>query len=197
MTGWLGVNFQKLVDEACQPQVGQGDLTILGGQCAESQLLKFLEQWDIVSMPFRVWEYVSEVVFEKDTPGDKLGNIALLERGRIFGKGGDMMLCRKGISFDWRLIGPPGTQPPHGDYGTQTYWKNHPEATFHQYEEKSLLWGKWNGRQWSEGRVAAAKLNYPAAGERLQLHYKVYSQGGQVQFVWYTGLSEWKEAADD
>jgi len=40
--------------------------------------------------------------------------------------------------------------------------------------------------------VAAAKLNYPIIGERIQLDYKIFSHAGQVSFVWYTGLSEWK-----
>ncbi len=193
MTGWQHVDFQTLVGEVCQSQVGKGELTILGGKCAENQLLKFLEQWDLVNMPLRVWEYVSEVVFEKDIPH----NIALLECGRIFGKGGDIMICRRGISFYWRFIGPPGTRPPHGDYGIQNYWDIYPEEIFHEYEEKSLLWGKWNGKRWTENRVAAAKLNYPAVGERIQLHYKVYSQAGKIKFVWYTNLSEWKEADNE
>ena len=65
MTGWQHVDFQTLVGEVCQSQVGKGELTILGGKCAENQLLKFLEQWDLVNMPLRVWEYVSEVVLKK------------------------------------------------------------------------------------------------------------------------------------
>lgn len=191
MTAWLRVDFRKLVEEVCQPQVGQADLSIFGGQCTESYLLKFLEQWDLAGMPFRVWEYASEVVFKKCTLPQ---NIVLLERGRIFGEGGDLMLRRNGTTFGWRFIGPASIKPPAGEYGMQDYWKNHPKVMFHQYNGTALLWGKWNGERWVEDRVAAAKLDYPAIGQRIQLHYRVFSRAGQVEFVWYTGLSEWKEA---
>ena len=191
MNLWPQVDFKKMVDEVCRSRCGPSDLTILGGQCANSDLLKFLEQWDLAGMPFRVWEYVSKVVFEEGTLPQ---NIALLERGRIFGEGGDLMLRRDGTAFDWRFVGPAGIKPPPDEYGTRDYWKDHPEVTFHQYNETVLLWGEWNGKNWAEDRVAAAMLNYPATGRRIQLHYQVFSRAGRVEFVWYKGFSEWKEA---
>lgn len=193
MNLWPQVDFKKIVDEVYRSRCGPSELTILGGQCAESDLLNFLEQWDLAGMPFRVWEYVSEVVFEeeKDTLPQ---NIALLERGRIFGEGGDLMLRRNGTAFDWRFVGPEGIKPPAGEYGIRDYWKDHPEVTFHRHNETALLWGEWNGNGWTEDRVAAAKLNYPAKGQRIHLHYQVFSRAGRVEFVWYKGFSEWKEA---
>lgn len=191
MNLWLQVEFKKIVEEVCQSRCGRHNLTILGGQCAEIDLLKFLEQWDPAGMPFRVWEYIGEVVFEKDTLPQ---NIALLERGRIFGEGGDLMLRRNDTTFDWRFVGPVGIKPPAGGYDTQDYWEYHPKETFHQHNETALLWGEWNGKRWTEDRVAAAKLNYPATGRQIQLHYRVFSRAGRVKFVWYTGLSEWREA---
>ncbi len=103
------------------------------------------------------------------------------------------MLRRNGMAFDWRFVGPAGIKPPEGEYGTKDYWKDHPEVTFHQYKETALLWGQWNGKGWTEDRVAAARLNYPAEGRRIQLHYRVFSYYGRIKFVWYTGTSEWKE----
>lgn len=184
------VDFAKLAAEVRRAQCGRADLTILGGRCTESDLSRFLEQWDIAGMPYRIWEYASEIVLEQNTTPH---NIALLERARLFGPRGDLMLRRDGADFDWRFIGPAGVKPPAGNHYTQDYWENHPMVTFHQYEEAALLWGKWNGQYWTDDRVAAAKLDYPAEGQRIELLYKAFSRAGQVEFVWYTGLSEWEE----
>ena len=42
MKPWERVDFKKLVDEVNYPQFGRDDLTVLGGQCAESDLLKLI-----------------------------------------------------------------------------------------------------------------------------------------------------------
>jgi hypothetical protein len=191
MSTWPKVDFSQLVQEVNQPQVGKDHLTILGGICAENDLNTFLQQWDLLQMPYRIWEYVSEIVFEKGTLPQ---NVALLERGRLFGPGGDLELRRDGATFAWRFIGPAGVQALTEDANTRNYWTDHPHVTFHQREETALLWGRWNGETWTEDRVGAARLNYPANGERVQIHYRTYSRAGRVEFVWLTGLSEWKEA---
>lgn len=198
MNRWPCVDFVKLTDEVRQPQCGPKELTILGGRCAENDLRGLLQEWNLAEMPFRVWEYCSEIVFEKGTIPQ---NIALLERGRVFGEGGDLMLRRNGIDFQWRFIGPAGITEPTTDYEPQNYWKANINVLFHKNEETSLLWGKWNGEQWIEDRVGAAKLNYPVTGqskdERVQLNYKTFSRVGQVEFVWYTGMSLWKGFGND
>jgi len=191
MKPWPRVNFEELVQGVTQSQCGQADLSIWGGRCAESDLPTFLRQWPLAQMPYRIWEYASEIAFEQDTLPR---NVALLERARLFGEGGDLELRREGTAFTWRFVGPGGVQPPAGDYGAQDYWANHPEATFHQREEGALLWGKRDGAKWTDDRVGAATLTYPATGERVQVHYKIFSRAGCVEFVWLTGLSEWKEA---
>lgn len=185
------VDFKKLVEKVHQPQFSQMNLTILGGQCNESNLIEFLKKWDMIEMPYRIWEYASEIDFGKNPLPQ---NVVLLERGRVFGPRGDLMLNRNEAAFVWRFIGPGDIQAPAGTYGMRDYWESHPNVKFHQYEEAALLWGQWNGKRWTEGRVAAAILCYPMVGQRIQLHYKVFSYTGQVKFVWYTGLSEWKEA---
>lgn len=193
MNRWPCVDFVKLSDEVRQPQCGPKELTILGGRCAESDLKGLLQQWNLAEMPFRIWEYCSEIVFEKSKIPQ---NFALLERGRVFGEGGDLMLRRNGIDFDWRFIGPSGITEPTADYEPQNYWKTNINVMFHKNEETSLLWGKWNGEQWIEDRVGAAKLDYPVKNpekeKRLQLNYKTFTRAGIVEFVWFTGLSEWE-----
>jgi len=193
MKPWPRVNFEELVQEVRQSECGQADLSLWGGRCAESDLPKFLRQWDMGKMPYRVWEYASEIAFERDALPQ---NVVLLERGRIFGESGDLELRRDGAGFGWRFVGPAGVRPLAGDYAAQDYWASHPKVTFHQHGEKALLWGKWNGKKWADDRVGAARLNYPVPiqGQRVQVHYKTFSRAGRVEFVWYTGLSECKEA---
>ncbi len=188
MKPWKRVDFAEVVAEVKQPLFGHDDLTILGGQCAESDVLKLIKHWDLAKMPFRVWEYSCEIVFERDTHPT---NIALLERGLIFGVGGDLMLRRNGTGFSWRFIGPAGIQKPAEDYCTQDYWERNQGAKFHLDEKAALLWGEWNGKQWVENRVGAAKLNYPSKGKRVQLNYKAFTHAGIVEFVWFTSLNEW------
>jgi hypothetical protein len=189
MKPWERVDFAELAAEVKQPPLGRDELAILGGQCTESKLPKLIELWDLARMPFRIWEYCSEIVFEKDTLPK---NLALIERGRIFGEGGDLMLRRNGSDFHWRFIGPAKTQGPMGNYCTQDYWKSNPDTKLHQNEQTVLLWGKWNGERWVESRVGGAKLNYPVKGERVKLHYTSFTRDGIVEFVWFTSLSEWE-----
>jgi len=188
-----GVNFDNIVQMVTQPVVGKDDLSIWGGRCAEGDLLAFLQGWgDLSSMPYRIWEYVSDIVFEKETLPE---NVALLQRGRLFGEDGDLEVQRDGEEFAWRFIGPASMRPPAGyDLAENDFWHWH-DVAFHQYKQKALLWGeRQDDKRWFEARVAGAKLDYPdVTGKRIQLHYKVFSRAGRVQFVWYTGLSEWKE----
>lgn len=191
MKPWPRVNFEELVQEVTQSQCRQADLSIWGGRCAECNLLEFLQKWPLAQMPYRIWEYASEIAFEQNTLPQ---NVALLERARLFGPGGDLELRRDGTAFAWRFVGSADVQPPAGDYGAQDYWAGHPQVTFQQREETALLWGKRDGGKWADDRVGAATLNYPATSERVQVCYKTFSRAGRVEFVWFTGLSEWKEA---
>lgn len=185
------MDFEELVQEVRQAQSGRTNVSIWGGRCAEGDLLAFLQAWS-TPMEYRIWEYVSEIAFERAALPQ---NAALLERGRLFGEGGDLELRRDGPEFAWRFIGPAGAQPPKGNYGAQDYWASHSGEAFHQREETALLWGKWDGSRWADDRVGAARLEYPApAGwPWVQIHYNTFSRAGRIKFVWYTGLSEWKE----
>lgn len=192
MNDWPRVDFAQLVREVTDsPLIGRDALAIWGGFCPESALTEFLGAWDLREMPYRIWEFVSEIVFER---GTMPGNVALLERGRLFGPGGDLELRREGDGFAWRFIGPAGTAPPPAAADAQDYWAHHPDATFFQRTETALLWGTRRSDAWYDDRVGAARLNYPGEGERLQVRYKTFSRAGQVEFVWLTELSPWEEA---
>ena len=191
MKPWPRVDFNKMVHEVRQSRCGQTDLSIWSGRCSENELRDFLQQWPLEQMPYRIWEYASEITFEMDTLPR---NMALLERGRLFGEGGDLELRRDGAEFIWRFIGPAGVHPPIG-WSAENFWSTNPNATFYRRKETALLWGKRDGKHWHDNRVAAARLEYPVFADwpRVQIEYWAFSRGGRVEFVWYTKLSEWKE----
>jgi len=193
MSDKKAVNFTTLVEQVTKSQVGKEALSIWGGRCAESDLMKFLEQWNnLAQMPYRIWEYASDIAFEKDSLPD---NAVLLQRGRLFGEGGDLEVRRDGAEFAWRFVGPADAKLPDGKYDAHNYWGDHSGVVFFQEKASALLWGERNEKKgkWYDDRVGAAELNYPTSGKRVQIHYKTFSRAGRVQFVWYTGLSEWKE----
>lgn len=186
--------FSDIIHQMKLSQVGKTTLAIWGGRCGEDELLTFLRQWDLAEMPYRIWEYASTIKFQKDTLPE---HAILLQRGRLFGPGGDLEVRRNGREFTWRFIGPAGAHPPEGNYQAQNYWDSHSDAVFFEEEARALLWGQRQvgNDRWKENRVGAAQLDYPASDgwQRVQIHYKTYSCAGQIEFVWYTNLSKWKE----
>jgi hypothetical protein len=192
------IEFDDLVNQVLESQVGEERPAIWGGAYAEDALIDFLAGWDLKGMPYRIWESTDRIDFERDSSAP---NVALLERGRLFGPGGDLDLRRDDDTFRWRFVGAPGVRPPK-DYDAKenNFWAQdqNENTAFHCYEETALLWGERKGERWHDDRVAAAKLDYPAPddAERVQVEYKVYSRAGQVEFVWLTGVSEWKEEGD-
>jgi len=188
------VDFGTLVKQVRQPLCGREHLAIWGGTCAEDALIEFLAGWPLERMPYHIWESTDRIDFEENTP---VPTVALLERGRLFGEEGDLELRREDDRFRWRFVGAPDIRPPQGyDTDDADFWTQHPDAAFHCYEETALLWGERNGDGWQDDRVASADLDYPVEGqpERVQIEYRTYSRNGRVEFVWLTGLSEWKEA---
>ena len=81
---------------------------------------------------------------------------------------------------------PPG-------YGAKDFWGENPDVVFRQRDESALLWGayKEESGRWQEDRVGWADLTYPHPGtkeQRLEIHYTVFIDGGQVAFVWWKEL---------
>lgn len=193
------IKFDNLIKQVVDgPQVGKNDLAIWGGTCAEDEVEDFLAGWALKEMPYRIWESTDRIKFKKEEEV-RVPNLALLERGRLFGPGGDLDLRRDGDTFHWRFVGAPDVRLPEGyDAKENDFWEQHPYAKFHCYTERALLWGKREGKRWHDDRVAAAELNYPApdGAQRVEVEYKVYSRAGRVEFVWLTGLQEWEEESD-
>lgn len=187
------------------PKMGKDDLSIWGGRCAEGELLNFLQNWALEEIPYRIWEYVSEITFDKDSLPK---NETLLEHGRMFGPGGDLTIRRDGANFRWHFVGRPGQPEPPASGNPKNFWdvEANRGLKFHRWKDKALLWGKYAGKNgagehyWHDDRVARAKLTYPvpdgAEWERVMIKYYTFSQAGQVQFVWFRELVEWEGAKD-
>jgi hypothetical protein len=187
---WL-IDFDALIDEVCQEGWGRDQISIWCGSCNEDDLFDFLLSWNLVDMRYRIWESSSEVVFQKDLlPSSSI----LLERGRLFGNGGDLTLRRYRKSFHWHFIGPAGIQPPNGDYGSQDYWEKDGkrDCTFHKNDEKVLLWGerKEGQNRWIDDRVGSAILHYPAPSywRKIQLKYAAFGRAEKIEFIWLQSL---------
>lgn len=173
-----------------------GELKAGDGETLEQVLERFLRAWDLSNMPYRIWEYVRRIEFTTKLPD--ASEYSLLERGRIFGTGGDLSLRRDGDRFLWHFIGPKVTTPPTG-YEDKDFWDENSNVQLRQRDESALLWGDYKealGR-WQEDRVGWAKLDYPISsaqarkqGKRVEIRYTVFTDGGQVAFVW------WKEIKD-
>lgn len=169
-------------------------LTIVGGTCPAGNVLTFLSAWGLPkgTMPYCLWEEVSRIVLEEKTlPPEP----ALLERGRVFGPGGDLSLRRDGDAFRWWFIGPAGVTAPTAYGQVHDFWadKRHQGVILHRHEETALLWGVWEAGHaaWHEDRVAGARLHYPGLSgqpERVQVRYRSFTTAGQVMFVWFREL---------
>jgi hypothetical protein len=192
--GELAIVFRALAEEVLDTGHlwGRDQLAIWGGQCSEADVLALLRDWPQrdEDMPFCIWEYADRIVIERETLPEGTG---WLERGRLFGPGGDLTVRRDGEHFLWHFVGRWGARPPSGSYGAQDFWTQPNEAgtTFHQREKCALLWGE---RQegfdlWFENRTARAELRYPLEQTGwVRVRYQTFSRAGQTEFVWLMGL---------
>ncbi|MBN2001743.1 MAG: hypothetical protein JXA21_00185 [Anaerolineae bacterium] len=187
--------------------VTRKDLAIRGGKFPASGVTTFLKLWATAwpQMPWRIWEWVSDIQFTADNalPNDP----QWLERGRVFGAGGDLELRRDGEWFRWRFVGLPKALPSenlqNGGFLMSDYWSQYTDPLT-PVEHSALLWGQElrDGETplkiWQDDRVGGAmNLVYPGmSGKsslgRAQLNYREYLCGGNVEAVWWYDLTGWE-----
>ena len=173
------------------PPIRQANLSIWGGQVAEADLPAFLAHWGEAleqQMAWRFYEYVSEFAVIKATAKEPAlpVSVAYLERGRLFGTGGDLDLRRDGDLFRWRFVGEKAAWTPDlSVYGTD-YWVENAGMTLREVETKTLQW-----RQ-NEDRVGGDWLDYAGIAtnqhSKIYLKQKHYLHNGNIEFVWFTNL---------
>jgi len=190
--------INKLVRVAANSDntIKKGDLTIVGGDVREEEIAQFLQQAPLSEMKWCSWEWDHRIILGEytGTPGE----IEYLERGRIFGKGGDLSVRRDGERFLWNYIGPSGVPWEESGYTLYDFWLENRDVHLQRWGKKNaLLWGvlKENGAR-IESRVGFNKLEYPpefAGSRRVVIEYYEYLYEGRNAFVWWYGL----EGRDD
>ena len=199
-------DFKQAVQQMTAPhaEVGVGQVAIWGGkfnaddvETLEQRLARFLTSWDwaACAMPYRIWEYAHRIEFtRRDTPLLMATEHHLLERGRIFGSGGDLSLRRDSAYFHWHFIGRFTPLLRAAEWQAQDFFTTHPNCKFRQHDESALLWGEPRGQKngvnyWQDDRVGWADLVYPhASTDRLKICYTIFTDGGQAAFVWWKEL---------
>lgn len=184
----------QMLSETAQ---GPEEVGIWGGRFAEGELSAFLGLWTLPRdlMPWGIWLWTDNIRFDHRglAPGDQ----AYLERGRIFGLGGDLGLRRVYGDFMWRFVGRPAELPKDAaneeKYGAQDYWDNRSGSRLRARERSALLWGEDHSGAglWQEDRVGWAHLAYPKVrASRVKLCYREYLLGSRVEAVWWLGLQD-------
>ena len=108
-----GLNFSTLIDELRGAMVAPDELpAIWGGEFSAGRLQAFLAAWTgRGDLPWRVWEWVSDMQIMHGASAPP-ANLQWLERGRLFGDGGDLTLRRDGERFMWHFVGPHASPLP-------------------------------------------------------------------------------------
>lgn len=168
----------------------RANLMIVGGTIEEAKAPAWLNQWELQSLPWRLWEEVSALKLEKNTslPLD----FALVERGQLFGEGGDLTLRRDGAIFRWHFIGPENAKVQKTS-DMLNFWDQPSATVLHCVAQKAILWGVWRPElgRWHDNRVGWANLQYPAelnGKDHVYVHYDEYLESGRVAFVWLRDL---------
>lgn len=168
------VDFGQLVHRLrTAPRYTRANLVVLGGEFPAVGLGAFLDAWRGAgaALPWRIWEYTSRLVMAKQgdpaTDADAWPtSVDYVERGRLFGAGGDLDLRRDRDRVLWRFVGLAETtllagivvrrgEQPLDDYtpaadgqparfAADSLWTAHPDAEFHAYDKQALLWGAEN-----------------------------------------------------
>ncbi len=203
-------DFAKAVKELLETdlQYGKGQIHIWGGRIEKNEtesleqvVQRFLGAWPLSSqqMPWWILEYADSIKMEKDKSLDDI-RWALLERARVFGPDGDLSLRRDGDVFLWHFISTVFAPPAQTQQQGKDFWIEssdtaaNPSLNLRRQTERALLWGKHRrteGEQnyWHDDRVGRFELQYPhEAAERLEVEYDVFTDGGQVSFVWWKEL---------
>jgi hypothetical protein len=189
-------NFDALIGELTsgRSRVGRDDLSIWGGEFESASLEIFWQAFsDLISeLPWGILEYVDKVQLKTGADAAALpGHHDRLNRVRLFGEGGDLSVRRDGWTFRWFFVGPSNAARPSIDL--LDFW-DHQDPDFFMVaaDDQMMLWGEKNQEtgQWTSDKVGGYSLDYPVfdGSARVLIKYRAYSSGGQLQFVWLTGL---------
>lgn len=210
MTKPVWLDLESLVDDMyASPAIRREKLKVWSGSipAKPEQIRAFLKLWALprAGMPWSLWQWTDRIELQQGAsmPGD----LEFLERGRVFGKDGDLELRREmrpdGDGMAWRFVGDATASTPEG-LERDKYWDKMEGAHLRSRQRSVLLWGSREaagnlGKDgWHDDRVGWAKLDYPnVTGERIKLCYREYLSGGTVEFVWWLGLNGLNEPCEE
>lgn len=181
------VDFEKIVKQMEREKLTAAKWpTIVGGECAEADLISWLSKLDLSGMDVRIWEFTDRCIIDNNGSPAAANR---LERARLFGRDGDLDIRRDGKDFLWRYVGKV-EYAPESDY--ELAWPGTLEEPVYCRVRTALLWGerKEGQAQWFDDRTAGADLSYPVAKSpaRVQVRYVEYTQAGRTLAVWLLGL---------
>lgn len=159
-----GLDFNTLIDELRSAVVAPDELPAMwGGEFCAGRLQAFLVAWTgRGDLPWRVWEWISDMQIMHGA-GAPPANLQWLERGRLFGDGGDLTLRRDGERFMWHFVGSHASPLPAGfvwdeERGGQdttttsvddappflvsNYWQSRQGNDWRRFRRTALLWGQ-------------------------------------------------------
>lgn len=195
------IDFAAIVEEVrSAPSLGPDELIAWGGEFDAARLASFLDAWDFwkTEAVWKLWLWPHKILLSLDS--DLPGDLAELERGRLFGEMGDLEVRRNGDLFLWRFVGDPGSAVQPAQFGSVAdYWESSAPGRLCEYRRHALLWGQREEEdRWHDDRVAWADLRYPGVGGcgRVQLEYTEYLDGANVELVRLRRLAPHGESGD-
>ena len=191
------VDFERIVRQMQASKLTVTDWpAVRGGVCPADDVVEWLGGLDLSKMDVRIWSFTDRCIIGHDGPPQ---TVERLERGRLFGAGGDLDLRRDGKVFRWRFVGSSEYAP----VGDELEYPGTDESPVYGREREALLWGtrEHEQRQWFEDRVAGALLTYVEdplplpenIEERVRIKFREYTQAGRTIAVWLLGLDRYRE----
>lgn len=199
---------ERMLDETTLVK-DHGQVVIWGGKFTEDRFSGFVDAWDFDGMLYVIQEQSHRIAFvSEDNPSPVAAmlknNHALLERAEVFGGGGNLSLRRNSNNLLWHFIGANDvgrqnslTKLQAEKFEVKNFWQEHSNCQLRTRDESALLWGDYNTALscWQDDRVGWADLSYPITDakarqdkKRVQIDYTVFTEAGQVAFVWWKEL---------
>jgi len=203
---------ERMLDEETLVK-DDSQVVIWGGKFTGDKLSDFVDAWDFGGMPYVIQEQTHRIAFRLEENSSHIAtllkkNHALLERAEVFGGSGNLSLRRDSNSFLWHFIGANDiarqnslTKLQAKKFNIKDFWQENSNCQLRTRDESALLWGDYDTtlNRWQDDRVGWADLSYPITDakarqdkKRVQIDYTVFTEAGQVAFVWWKELKEAK-----
>jgi len=177
-------------------------LLIWGGSFQEAELAEFIKVWEGSQAHFswQMWEAVSRFDLVRSRSqtvlrppaGNRFDDI---ERIRLFGNKGDLLIRRDADWFAWRFIGDPVGDGEAAwpmlikKYEMKDYADSHGDNLFYWQDVSYLLWHRDEKEQrvstlWADAR------NANLTKQEKYLNQRHYMRQGRIEFVRYLNIGE-------